>query len=222
MTSKPNLAQDPRFLEFVERYANDLPAFARDVCGLELAPDQVEAYEAAQRPGGRVVISAFIAGLYEDDRQVSVLAPVALWHFFTRSKSTTVVVLPPGRRICRRQYRDLLRRVHRRQYGWLCDGMRVSEERFYRSYEWQLIFRAVSAPEALCGYCAADLMWFVEAADQLGEKFYKVIQGSCREQRNTIVLLADQFESNGAPPEHAGGNWSVYPVNRAAVVQTPA
>lgn len=222
MANKLDLIQDPRFLAFVERYANDLAGFARDVCGIELAPDQVKAYEAAQRPGGRVVISGLIAGLYEDDRQVSLLAPVALWHFFTRYKSTTVVVLPPGRRICRRQHRDLLRRVQHGEFGWLCDGVRVNEERFYRSLEWQLVFRAVSAPEALCGYCADRLMWLVEAADQLGGQFYQVIKGSCRGQRDSIVLLADQFESHGAAPARAGGSWSTYPVECAVIAQTPA
>ncbi|RRW59543.1 hypothetical protein EGJ51_18085 [Pseudomonas fulva] len=221
MTNNPDLAACPRFLEFVERYADDLPAFTRDVCGLNLEPDQCEAYEAAQRPEGRVVISTYIAGLYGNELKTSVLAPVALWHFFTRFKSTTVVVLPRGRSACRRQYRDLLNRVQEGPFGWLCSGMRVNNERFYRSFEWQLSFRSVSAPEALCGYWAEHLMWLVEAADQLGETFFQVMKTSCR-GRNAIVLLADQFESNGTAPLHAGGGWAVHLIERAAVMQTPA
>ena len=219
MSSKPDLSQDPRYLEFVERYAGDLAAFAHEVCGIELPHDLVQAYEAAQQPSARVSIAADIGSLYQDDSQVGLLAPVALWHFFTRHNSTTVVVLPPGHKICRRQYRILLRRVLHGPHAWLCNNLRVNDDQVYFSIYWRIRFRSApsGSPENLVGELSQRLLWLVEAANRLERDCYGVIGGSCVFRDNGIVLLSDRNTSSTHVPAH----WSTYPVERATGVQTP-
>lgn len=54
----PKLIQDPRYPEFVRRYHNDLPRFAKEVCGLDLTYQQIELMQSVNPFGSRTSVSS--------------------------------------------------------------------------------------------------------------------------------------------------------------------
>lgn len=56
--STPNLIKDPRYLGFVKRYANNLPLFAKEVCGLELTYQQIELMQSVNPFGSRTSVAS--------------------------------------------------------------------------------------------------------------------------------------------------------------------
>jgi len=218
--------QNPRWPDFMRRYAQDLCAFARDVCGVELTPKIAQAYAASEVPGCRVAVTGSLDYLHDDDQAISPLAPVALWHLFCRPSSAINVVLPPGGIRRRRQYRALLKAIAAGPYGWLCDvlDVRADEIRVLGANHWRIRFITAGAPEVLAGYMDKDLLWLVEDAHALPDHCFEVMGGACYGQSSgRLVMLSHFLASTGfAARARTSTNWNAFTLEYARITQTLA
>lgn len=218
--------QNPRWPDFMRRYAQDLRGFARDVCGVELAPNMDQAYATAELPGCRVAMTGALDYLQDDDQAISPLAPVALWHLLCRPGSATNVVLPPGGVRRRRQYRELLKAIASGPYGWLCEvlDVRSDEIRVLGANHWRILFITAGAPQVLLGYMHKDLLWLVEDAHALPDQCFEVMGGARYGHTETrLVMLSHFLAITGfAYRARNSPNWDAFNLEHAHTAQTPA
>lgn len=186
-----NLYADLRWPAFAERYANDLNAFARDVCSIDLA----EAAGAVDQSAcHRLVIHN--AGTRE--RQGVVLAVLALWHIATRPASTTVLGYPLGTACQTNQaIGQLLAHIRTGSHYWLARGIK------HRAGGWfagdflrsTIDLRRVTAKDAesVHGCYLENLLWLVEDGDRLPTACLAAILDTMTRPGNGLVVACDWY-----------------------------
>lgn len=238
MKKQPALYKDWRWSAFVERYSNDLQAFATEVCGLELAPALASAYAIAIQPGSRVSMSSDLRT--QNMAAISPLAPIAIWRLLFRPASITMVAIPYGlMRHRRNEYQDVLRAICSSAFGWLSNYIKGDREVIHLGDRYKgpaIMFRSASAncPEALAGVWGDDLFWLMEDAHDMPDACFAVACGSLTDYRNCMALSAhtgaarndaDQrflLETRTDRSKEQGGYWDVVDIEGPAVVQSHA
>lgn len=229
MKNQPALYKDWRWPELLERYSNDLCAFATEVCGLELSPALASAYAIAIQPGSRVSIASDLSP------QNSPLAPIAIWRLLFRPASITMVAIPYGlMRFRRNHYQDVLRAIGVSPCGWLTDYIKSEREVIHLGARYTgavIRFRSARAncPEALAGVWGDDLFWLMEDAHDIPDVCFAVANGSLTDMSDCMALSAHNDSARGfaletrtALGKWQGGHWDVFGVEGPAVVQSHA
>jgi hypothetical protein len=187
--------QDERWPAFAERYAFDLTAFAREVCGHVITPGLAAAFAHVEQPSCRLLLD----DIQPASTQGLLLATMALWHLTTRPESMTVITSPRGVHWASDTALPLiLSNLFGGPYAWLAAGLKRGLNFWCvkGSPLSRISLRKINrkAPEELAGLCNRYLLWLVEGADDLPREHYAVIGGSCMYQANGIVIAA-----NGTP-----------------------
>lgn len=187
-----SLYADSFWPSFAERFANDVPAFAKEVCGLDLGPLLAPWAANASRPNLRLLLDSAGHG----DEQGALLAVIALWHFTTRPDSITVVVAPvASRSFVLFWLRRLVTHIKYRYYGWMVPYLRVDARGNFKTqgaHMSRIDLRGENrkAPENLRGYCARHLLWIAEDCDYMALDTFRVIRGSLTHQDSGLVMAA--------------------------------
>jgi len=177
--NKPLIQDDERWPAFVRRYANDLAAFAGEVCGMEVDSQLAQAFESAQLPGCRVSMAS---DLHPMERGViSPLAPIALWRLLCRPESLTIVAVPFGDMLrCCERYSGLVKRFVGAN-SWALEYLRLSSSTMMLKQQGRLSgagvrFMAASEhyPERMAGFCGRDVMWLMEEASAMAAVSFQV------------------------------------------------
>lgn len=186
-----NLYADLRWPAFAERYTNDLSAFARDVCSIDLGERLAEAAGAVDR---RLVIHN--AGTRE--RQGVVLAVLALWHIATRPASTTVLGYPLGTACQTNQaIGQLLAHIRTGSHYWLARGIKHRPGGWFAGggQRSTIDLRRVTAKDAesVHGCYLENLLWLVEDGDHLPTVCLSAILDTMARPGNGLVVACDWY-----------------------------
>lgn len=219
------IQDDERWPAFVRRYANDLAAFAREVCGMEVDDSLVRAFDSVQIPDCRVSIASDLNAM--ERGVVSPLAPIALWRLLCRPDSHTLVAVPFGDMLrCCEQYSKVAKNIEG-EHAWLVDYLRITLRsiRLRQQEQWcGVLFFAASAhsPEHMAGFCGCDVMWLMEDAGAMPAVSFQVARGGL-DQCNTggMVLHAGRLRLKGFFRETqttgccwaSGGHWKAFVLN---------
>jgi len=199
MPNRPLLQDDARYPAFLERYQNDLGAFAAEVCGIELTPELALAYGFAGEPGARLSISSEL-----DERidKIGSLAPIALWNLLSRLNSRTLVAIPWGNVRSRwERYVDLTQQIRRGPHAWLAEYITISINRIFISYAGapgaaEIRFLTASHPETLAGFFGDNLYWLMEDAQSINEQCVAVIMSSLHSPDASVAMSAPARANN--------------------------
>lgn len=199
--NKPLIQDDERWHAFVRRYANDLAAFAREVCGMEVDDSLALAFESVQMPDCRVSMASDLNAM--ERGVISPLAPIAFWRLLCRPESQTLVAVPFGDMLrCCEQYSKLIRNIVG-EHAWLVDYLRITLRSIRLRQQEQgsgVLFFAASAhsPEHMAGFSGRDVMWLMEDAGAMPTVSFEVARGGL-EHCNTggMVLHAGRFRLKG-------------------------
>jgi hypothetical protein len=195
------IQEDERWPAFVRRYANDLAAFAREVCGMEVDSQLGRAFESAQLPDCRVSIASDLNAM--ERGVISPLAPIAFWRLLCRPDAQTLVAVPFGDMLrCCEQYSKLVRNISG-EHAWLVEHLRITIRsiRLRQQEQWcGVLFFAASAhsPENMAGFCGRDVMWLMEDAGAMPAVSFEVARGGLAHCNNGgMVLHAGRFRLKG-------------------------
>lgn len=170
-----SLYGDARWPAFGERYAADLCAFAKEVCGVELDAEERTAYLSASKPGACMVLSDI------HNKSAARLEAVALWALLFHPRNDVVVIAP--RREVHKQHWALYMKVTTGEHRWLGEYLRVSQAgvRTDAGYDGPRIsFRTAinHSPENLAGMYGSRLLFLVEGAAGIDDRCKEVLRAS--------------------------------------------
>lgn len=196
------IQDDERWPAFVRRYANNLAAFAREVCGLEVDDQLARAFESVQMPDCQVSMASDLNPM--ERGMISPLAPIAFWRLFCRPESRTMVAVPFGDMLrCCEQYSKLVKRIEG-EHAWLVGYLRITIRsiRLRQQAEYSgcgVLFLAASAhsPEHMAGFGGRDPMWLMEDASTMPEVSFQVAREGLARSGGSMVLHSGQGRRKG-------------------------
>ncbi|WP_426237547.1 hypothetical protein [Pseudomonas sp. TWP3-2] len=175
------IQDDERWPAFVRRYANDLAAFAREVCGMEVDEQLARAFENVQMPDCRVSMASDLNSMQPG--VISPLAPIAFWRLLCRPESLTMVAAPFGDMLrCCERYSGLVKSFVGAN-SWALEYLRLSSSTMMLKQQGQFSgagvrFMAASEhyPERMAGFCGRDVMWLMEDASAMAAVSFQVVR----------------------------------------------
>lgn len=211
------LLEDPRYADFVARYALDLPRFAVEVCGVVPTWQQLDLFESIQRPGSRTAVSS---GHGTGKTQAYA---IAVWWHLTCYKFSNTVLSGPKLDIVlsgvRKYAADVQTLVEAGKHAWIAEHVVIAFKSIYvRGYKSQWWVQAKTAPagkpEAMAGEHRKFLLWLIDEASGVDDKVMGVIMGSLTESWNRIALASQPTRATGLfydahhrLSESRGGPW---------------
>jgi len=212
------LTEDPRWLGFVKRYCNSLPAFMAVVIGREPTWQQLELLEAVTPPGSRVSVRSG----HGTGKSAS-LACVALWHLLCFPKSNTMITAPKieqVRNVAWKEMADAVDLIRQGVEGWIADYIGFETERIYiKHYKQQWFIFAKTAPrgspENLAGMHRDWYMVIADEASGIPDPNYAVMTGALTDARNRMVMFSQPtrpsgffYDTHHKLAKHNGGVWT--------------
>lgn len=214
------LYEDARWPAFIERYANDLCAFAADVLGMEVTPALAHVYSLASRPGCRVSVATDI-DLHGWDG-ISPMAPIAIWRLLCRPESQTLVVIPHGAgRARKQQYVRLLTWMVEGSHSWLRAYVSVDAHQIHlrrQSMGAKIRFLCADArmPEALAGFYGEHVCWLMEEGHDIPDACFVMACAHMTDPGNGMVITNRPWRESGYAAatrgklsKDQGGPWDV-------------
>lgn len=211
------LLQDPRYADFVARYALDLPRFSVEVCGVVPTWQQLEFFESIQRPGSRTSVSSG-----HGTGKTQAFAIAVWWHLTCYKHSNTVLSAPKLDVVLsgvRKYAADIHALVDQGPHAWIADHVVIAFKTIYiRGYKSQWWCAAKTAPagkpEAMAGEHRKFLLWLIDEATGVDDKVLGVVMGSLTEEWNRIALASQPtrdaglfYDSHHRLSERNGGPW---------------
>lgn len=214
------LYEDARWPAFIERYANDLCAFAADVLGMEVTPALARVYCLASLPGCRVSIATDI-DLHGWDG-ISPMAPIAIWRLLCRPESRTLVAIPyRGGRARKQQYERLLTWMVEGTHSWLRAYISVKAHQIHlrrQSMGAKILFLCADPrrPESLAGFYGEHIFWLMEDAHDIPDACFCVACSAMTDPGAGMVLTNKPWRESGYAADtrgrlskNQGGVWDV-------------
>ncbi len=197
---RPRLPDDPRYLEFVERYAFDLVRFAVEVVGLILTPQQGELMRGAQVPGCRVSVASG-----HGTGKTSSFGVIALWHLLCYHQSNTIISAPKLATVhdgVWKEFADIHAKVKAGPHAWLCEYLVIEHERVFVAgfkLNWWIACKTAprGSPENLAGAHRDWLLWLIDEASGVPDANFGVIGGSLTDARNRMVIASQPTRNSG-------------------------
>lgn len=228
MAAKTVILADPRYGDFVERYAGDPLGFATHVVGVKPSEDQEELFDAMIDPQAKVsVVSGTGTG------KTFSFAIIALWHMLCHPVgyydgkvelgSNTYIGAPTIKQVgdgVWKEMSDARLAIANGQYGWLVDYFTIAKTRVtVRGYEeqWFISQIAMKKGEAV-GVAGKHRYWqliILDEAAGIPDEHFDVIDGT-QTQGGNRTLMASQgvrnagrfYESHHNLSIEAGGSWN--------------
>jgi hypothetical protein len=212
------LIDDPRYFDFVQRYAFEPWRFAAEVVGVVPTAQQMELYQSVARPGSRTSISSG-----HGTGKTGGFSIIALWHLVCYVNSNTIITAP---RIATvhdgvwKEFADQLEKIRRGPQAWIADYIDLQHERvsiFGYKLSWWIVSKSAprGSPENLAGAHRDWLLWLVDEASGVPDQNFGVIGGSLTDARNRMCIASQPTRPNGffrdthnSLSKSRGGTWS--------------
>lgn len=194
------LPADPRYREFVARYAFDCTRFAIEVCGLVPTWQQIELFDSVSDPGSRTSVSSG-----HGTGKTSGFAIIALWHLLCFFLSNTILTAPKISTVSDgvwKEFADLSAKIQNGAQGWIWDYFTIESERvFVKGFKlnWFVIAKTAprGSPENLAGAHRDWLLWLGDEASGITDENFGVITGSLTDARNRMCLASQPTRATG-------------------------
>lgn len=206
------------------RYAQDPPAYMRDVLGLFLTSQQDEALEAMHRetrlliPSGNNVGKTFLLGAYATFTMDAVAALPDEENGLPEQGARVLLPGPDAATIQATVYAEMLahaRRAERR--GFAMPGRRSEDSVLWRvSPAWEV--EAFSPPKRVgqavahtaSGRHHRNQVALIEEGQGVEERLWRAVEGMCSSEGNKIISSFNPTEANGPAFQRArGGSYRV-------------
>lgn len=196
----PKLVQDPRYAAFVARYANDLPKFANEVCGLKLTYQQIEIARSVNPFGSRTSISSG-----HGTGKTAIYGVISLWHLVCFYNSITAIIAPNITQVRKQVFKEIalsLTRMKKGDFHWVAeqvelfsDSMNIIGAKAY----WHVLAKTApkNEPENLAGLHGDFLLIIVDEASGVEDTHFGVLTGALTDKRNRMVLASQPTRNVG-------------------------
>jgi hypothetical protein len=195
------LPDDPRYLEFVMRYAFDCTRFAIEVCGLkEPTWQQIELFDSVSAPGSRTSVSSG-----HGTGKTSGFAIISFWHMLCYYLSNTFITGPKIKTVSDgiwKEFADLSAKIETGPQAWVREYFTIETQRVYvKGYNlnWYIAPKSAprGAPENLAGTHRDWLLWLADEASGIPDPNFKTISGSLTDKRNRFAIASQPTRSSG-------------------------
>jgi hypothetical protein len=198
--SKRTLVDDPRFVDFVKRYAFDLPRFCIEVCRIIPTPQQWEMFESVQSPGSRTSVASG-----HGTGKTAGYGIIGLWHLLCYRDSNTILSAPKLATVSDgvwKEFADLKGKIKEGPHGWIDEYYEVAAQRVYVKgfkLKWWVVAKTAprGSPENLAGAHRDWLLWLIDEASGVADGNFGVITGSLTDKRNRMCIASQPTRSSG-------------------------
>lgn len=196
----PKLITHPHYPKFVERYANNLPLFALEVCGLKLTYQQVEVMESVMRFGSRTTIASG-----HGTGKTASYGVIALWHLICFHNSVTAIIAPNIMQVRKQVFKEIalsLQRMKKTEFNWVAQEVELFSDmaniKGAKQY-WHILAKTApkNEPENLAGLHADYLLLIVDEASGVEDSHFGVLTGALTDKRNRMVLASQPTRNVG-------------------------
>jgi hypothetical protein len=218
MAKHASLLADPRYPEFVKRYAFDPLRFAIEVCRLTPTWQQVLLANGAAKPGARVSVASG-----HGTGKTNFFGVLALHHLLVYAKSNTILTAPRIDTVRSGVWKEFASHYAAMLSGpqaWICDYFTIETEKVYvkgHKLEWWIVGKTapVGRPENIAGAHNAWLMWLCDESSGIPDQNFGVIGGSLTDARNRMVMASQPtrpsgyfYDSHHSRSKENGGVWN--------------
>lgn len=194
------LTDDPRYLDFVRRYAFDLTRFCAEVCGMVPTHQQKQLFDSLSIAGSRTSVSSG-----HGTGKTSSYGVAALWHLLCFKQSNTILTAPKLATVADgvwKEFADLSDRIQSGQHGWIREYFVIETQRvFVKGFKlnWWVVAKTAprGSPENLAGAHRDWLLWLCDEASGIPDANFAVITGSLTDRRNRICLASQPTRPTG-------------------------
>lgn len=194
------LPSDPRWPEFVKRYAFDLNRFAFEVCGQKSTWQQIELFNSVQDPGSRTSVASG-----HGTGKSRALGIIALWHLLCFHYSNTLITAPKidqVRSVSWKEITDIKDYISNGSEAWIADLFTVEAERVYvKGYkdQWFVIAKTAprGSPENLAGMHRDWYLIIADEASGIPDANYGVLTGGLTDARNRMLMTSQPTRNTG-------------------------
>ena len=212
------LLADPRYPDFVRRYAFDPLRFSIEVCGMTPTWQQVEIANSVAPPGSRTSVSSG-----HGTGKTNFFGVLGLWHLTVYVKSNTIITAPridTVRSGVWKEFAGHYSAIQRGPHAWLCDYIEIEAEKVYikgHKLEWWIVGKTapVGRPENIAGAHNAWLMWLCDESSGIPDANFGVIGGSLTDARNRMLLASQPtrpagffYDTHNRLSKANGGVWN--------------
>lgn len=198
--STRTLLDDPRYAEFVRRYAFDLPRFAIEVCRVIPTHQQWEMFESVQEQGSRTSVSSG-----HGTGKTAGYGIIGLWHLLCYHNSNTILSAPKLTTVSDgvwKEFSDLMGKIKGGPHAWIADYFEVQAERvFVKGFKlsWWVVAKTAprGSPENLAGAHRDWLLFLVDEASGVPDANFGVITGALTDKRNRMCIASQPTRSSG-------------------------
>lgn len=217
------LVDDPRWLEFIDRYYLDLTRFAAEVCDMSPTVQQVELFDSVSAYGSRTSVrSGHGSG---KSRAIGV---VSLWHLLCYYLSNTLITAPKieqVRNVSWKEITDLQGIIRSSPQAWIAEYFTVEAERVYINgfkAQWFIIAKTAprGSPENLAGMHRDFYIVIADEASGIPDANYSVLTGALTDARNRMLLTSQPtrpsgffYDTHHSLSHHEGGVWNSIAMN---------
>lgn len=211
------LETDPRWPDFIERYAFNLYAFAVEACLMEVTPQQQELFDESSVYGCRVSVSSG-----HGTGKTRSFGVICLWHLLCYLNSNTYVTAPKLKTVREGVWKEIttmLAEIRKGPHAWIADYVVIQAEKVYvtgHSATWYVTTRTAprGSPENLAGTHGDYLLWLADEASGIPDENFGVIGGALTDERNRFIMASQPTRSTGFFWEthhgqsiYRGGGW---------------
>ncbi len=192
MSKVKDITRDPRYLEFCDRYYDNLVGYALELSRHTPTWQQIEVMEAIQEPGSRVAIAS------GHGTGKSALAAIVLdWHlrvFPFSNALLTATNIDQARSVVWKYIEEIQQDVDR-AFPWMA-GFFVKQAKSYYANghkdSWYVIPKTASKdkPENLAGQHAFNYLVFVDEASGVPDENLGVLRGALTQHRNRFFMAS--------------------------------
>lgn len=220
------LLDDPRWWDFIERYAYDIGRFAVEVCGMNDVKEggnpaptwqQFDLFELVQENGCRVSVSSG-----HSTGKTRSAGIVGLWHLCCYANSIMMFTAPQITQLRNQVWKEITicyNLMMLGEFAWLAEHIVIKAESVcIKGYEktWHIIAKTApkGAPENLAGLHGDWLFIWADEASGVPDANFGVLGGALSDSRNRMVLTSQPTRNNGffydthhKLSKHQGGVW---------------
>lgn len=194
------LPDDPRWKEFVKRYAFDLNRFAFEVCGQNSTWQQIEMFNSVQDPGSRTSVSSG-----HGTGKSRGLGIIATWHLLCFLLSNTLITAPKieqVKNVSWKEITDIRDYIAAGPNAWITEYYTVEDERVYvAGYKKQWFVTAKTAPrgspENLAGMHRDWYLIIADEASGIPDPNFGVLTGGLTDARNRMLMTSQPTRNTG-------------------------
>lgn len=217
------LIDDPRWIDFVERYAGKLGLFAAEVCGSSPTHQQVDLYQSVQEPGSKTSVSSG-----KGTGKSYGIGTIATWHLlchYSQENNGSICILTATkieqvRNIAWKEIVSLKERILRGPHAWIADYYEVEAERVYvKGFKDTWWVTAKTAPkgahENLSGFHSEWMLIIGDEASGIPDKNLGTLVNTMTDGRNRMLLVSQPtrpagffYETQNKLSKANGGPWT--------------